>query len=70
MVCLIEYLWNFTVQFMLNNEWIDVLHALFFIRGRGGSKILRNINGGSCQMLTIDDKRGGRGVKNLKNLLT
>ena len=28
------------------------------------------ILGGSCQMLTIDDKGGGRGVKNPKNLLT
>ena len=26
--------------------------------------------GGSCQMLTIDDKGGGSGVKNPKNLLT
>ena len=26
--------------------------------------------GGSCQMLTIDDRGGGRGVKNPQNLLT
>ena len=49
-----------------------VLLRLFFCTGGGGgvSKTLRNTNGGSCQMLTIDDKGGGRGVKNPKNLLT
>ena len=56
---------------MLNNEWIDIQHDFFFPSGgERVSKILRNTNEGSCQMLTIDDKGGGRGVKNHKNLLT
>ena len=47
-----------------------IYYMTFFIVRGGVSKILRNTNGGSCQMLTIDDKGGGRGVKNPKNLLT
>ena len=38
------------------------LTVRFFLRG-GGTKILRNTYGGSRQMLTFDDKRGGRGSK-------
>ena len=49
---------------------VDILHDFFFVRGGGVSKSLRNTNGGSCQMLTIDYKGGGRGVKIPKNLLT
>ena len=31
----------------------------FFVWGGGVMKILRKSNGGSCQMLTFDDKGGG-----------
>ena len=46
------------------------LTVRFFFEGGGGTKILRNTYGGSRQMLTFDDKGGGRGVKNPKNMLT
>ena len=57
---------------MLNKSSTSSIAEAFFCSGGvGGSrKSYVILMGGSCQMLTIDDKGGGRGVKNPKNLLT
>ena len=53
-------------------SWYVVAGTLghFFLVGGGVTKTLRNTYGGSCQMLTFDDKGGGRGVGNPQNTLT
>jgi hypothetical protein len=41
----------------------------FWYGGGGVNKTLRNTNGGSCQMLTFDDKGGWGGQKIQKTCL-
>ena len=70
-VCLIKTVFSSIAKAFKTFECMNDTFEMGSILSRGGvSKILRNTNGGSCQMLTIDDKGGGRGVKNPKNLLT
>ena len=60
---------KFTDFLILISKWPPT-SLWFFFWGGGVTKILRNTYGGSCQMLTFDDKGGGRGVKNPQNTLT
>ena len=74
MVCLLFNRGQLIIKFELSHFYpftymsgLIYYMTFFFVLGSRKSYVI--LMGGSCQMLTIDDKGGGRGVKNPKNLL-